>query len=268
VSALLEARRLHLRHPGADADAVRDVTLAVTRGEVLALVGPNGSGKSTILAALARSLRPRSGAVVFAGRDAFAMPRRAYARCVARLPQSPECPEGLTVEELVAAGRHSHRPVLGGMSADDRRAIRAALAAADVADLRRRRVETLSGGERRRAWLAMTLAQETPVLLLDEPTAGLDLRHQHDLLELLRALNRRRGVTVVLVVHELDLAARLADRVAVVHRGRLYAIGAPAACLTRETLHDVFQVETEVAVAGDRVRIHVVGPHGRPTRRL
>jgi iron complex transport system ATP-binding protein len=268
VTALLEACRIHVRHPGSSSDALRDVTLTVVRGEILALVGPNGSGKSTILATLARGIEPHAGSVRFEGGDAFALRRRAYARCVARLPQNPACPEGLTVDELVASGRHPHRPLLGGMTARDRRAVRTALDAVDVADLRHRRVETLSGGERRRAWIAMTLAQETPVILLDEPTAGLDLRHQYDLLSLVRTLNRVRGVTFVLVLHDLNDAAAVADRVAIVHRGRLYATGTPACALSAESVRDVFGVDGEFDVANGRVRVRVVGTQPRPTRHL
>jgi iron complex transport system ATP-binding protein len=267
VTALLEATRLHLRHPRAERDSLRDVSLGVGRGEIVALVGPNGSGKSKLLAALGRVLRPRSGGVRLAGVDAWRIPRRRFARRVARLPQAPLCPEGLRVEELVQSGRNPHGRRFGPRTREDRDAVERALRALDLVDQRRRPVETLSGGERRRAWLAMVLAQETEILLLDEPTAALDLRHQWEVLDRLARANRERGVTVVMSLHDLEQAAAWAHRVAVVHRGRLYAVGPPERCLTEETLRDVFNVDARVAKEDGRLRIRVRGP-GDPVRSL
>jgi iron complex transport system ATP-binding protein len=260
VSAALRAERVHLRHPGAERDAVRDVTLEVARGEVLALVGPNGSGKSTLLAALARDLPPREGRIVLGGADVHALPRRAFARRVARLPQDPQAPEGLVVEALVATGRYAHRGPLLPLGPEDLRAVREALRALDLGDLRLRPVETLSGGERRRAWLAMVLAQGAEIVLLDEPTAALDVRQQWEVLILLRHLNRERGTTLVVSLHDLEQAAALAQRVAVLHRGRLYDVGPPERCLTADMLRDVFAVDADVAKEDGLLRIRVRGP--------
>jgi iron complex transport system ATP-binding protein len=245
---------------------VRDVHLAVTAGEVLCLVGPNGSGKSTTLAALARDLRPRRGRVELDGDDVWSLNRREFARRVARLPQEPHCPEGLTVEDLVAAGRNPHARWLRPLSRCDRDTVHEALAWMDLVDLRLRPLETLSGGERRRAWIAMVLCQEADVLLLDEPTAGLDLRQQWEVLRLLRRINRERGTTVVLVLHDLAQAVEIADRVAVFARGRVYEVGAPACTLCRETLLDVFGVEAElVPAAAGAAHLRVYRP-GEPHR--
>jgi iron complex transport system ATP-binding protein len=260
TAPLLAAERLHLRHPQAERDAVRDVSLAVFPGEIVALVGPNGSGKSTLLAGLARELPPRSGVVRFAGVAADTMSRRAFARRVARLPQDPAVPEGLSVEALVANGRHPHVGPLAPLAPADRAAIRAALRAMDLVELRARKVETLSGGERRRAWLAMVLAQEPELLLLDEPTAALDLRHQWEVLDLLARLNRERGLTLVVSLHDLGQAAGLAHRLAILHRGRLYAAGPPERCLSEETLRDVFAVAARVAKEDATVAVRVRGP--------
>lgn len=260
MTALLQAERLHLRHDGADRDAVRDVSISIERGEIIALVGPNGSGKSTLLAGLARELKPRSGTVRLDGVELRNLPRRKLARRMARLPQDPAVPEGLTVEALVRNGRHPYVGSFGAYDARDDRAQRDALAAMDLVDLRGRAVETLSGGERRRAWLAMVLAQEPELLLLDEPTAALDLRHQWEVLTLLARTNRERGLTIVVSLHDLEQAAALAHRVAVMHRGRLYATGAPERLLAEETLRDVFAVDARVTHEDGALAIRVCGP--------
>jgi len=260
TAALLESRRVHLRHPRAERDAVRDVTVAVAPGEIVALVGPNGSGKSTLLAGLGRELPPRSGRIHFAGEDAFRIPRRRFSRRVGRLPQEPACPEGVPVEALVRHGRHPHVGPFAPHGPEDGRAVRAALAAMDLLDLRTRKLETLSGGERRRAWLAMVLAQEAEALLLDEPTSALDLRHQWEVLDLLERANRERRLTLVLSLHDLEQAASLAHRLVVMHRGRVYAAGPPAESLSEEMLRDVFGVEARVDKEDGVLRVRVRGP--------
>lgn len=266
-AVLLEARRIHLRHPRGERDVVRDLSIGVRRGEVLALVGPNGSGKSTTLAALGGALLPRSGAVLLDGAPVFARGRRAFARRVARLPQAPVCPEGLTVAELVLCGRHPHRALLETPRSEDRQAVGDAVRRVGLAELRHRRVETLSGGERRRAWLAMVLAQRAELLLLDEPTAALDLRQQHEVLELLADVNHTQGTSVVLVLHDLEHAARIAHRVAVLHRGRLYQVDSPRACIVPEMLRDVFGVAARIEIDAGRLCVRVDGP-ADPARRL
>jgi len=257
--AALRARGLHVRHRKAEHDAVRDLDLTVQKGEVLALVGPNGSGKSTALAALGRGIVARQGGVLLDDVDVWRKSARVFARSVARLPQSAEAPEGLVVSELVAAGRHAHLPWLGALGPEDRAAMREALRAVDVLDLRTRKVETLSGGERKRAWIAMVLCQEAPILLLDEPTAALDLRHQHELLSLLKHLNQTRGVTIVVVLHDLEHAAYVADRIGVMHRGRLYDVGPPDEIVTPSMLQDVFGVEARVTSEEGRLMVRVLG---------
>ncbi|MCG8590641.1 MAG: ABC transporter ATP-binding protein [Proteobacteria bacterium] len=241
----LNVRRGFWRHPSGDRDAVRDASLCAEPGEILAIVGPNGAGKSTLLAGMSGGLQPRRGWVLLDESDLYAQPVRERARVVARLPQSPACPEGLSVEALVRTGRHAHRSAFAGASADDRRAVEHALDAMDLLALRSRPVGSLSGGEQRRAWLALTLAQEARILLLDEPTTALDLRHALEVCEQIRRINAR-GVSVVLSLHDLEEAARIAHRVAVLHRGRLYAAGAPEAVLSAETLRDVFEVDAQL----------------------
>ena len=262
MSAILRATGIHARHPTSEHDALRDLTLGVERGEILALVGPNGSGKSTTLAVLANTLRPRRGTVHLDGTDVRRIGRKAFALRVARLAQHPVCPEGLTVEQLAFCGRHPHRRPFGGPAPRDREVVRAALDAVDALALREREVQTLSGGERRRAWIAMALSQESEILLLDEPTAALDLRHRHELLALLLRLRRSEGRTLVVVLHDLEDAAAIADRVAVLQAGRLYDIGAPADCLTARMLRDVFGVVADVHRHEGRTTVTVHSPVG------
>jgi len=265
MTATLQADRVHVRHPGLDRDVLRDVSLRVAPGEVLALVGPNGSGKSTLLRALGRDLACREGNVAIDGTSLGLYPRKRLARRLARIPQDPASPEGLTVDALVRCGRYPHVGYFAGLGAQDVQIVSDALAAVELADFRDRPLETLSGGERRRAFLAMAIAQEPDFLLLDEPTTALDLRHQFELLDLLARLNRDRGTTIVLSLHDLEHAAFLADRVAVLSRGRLYAVGSPAEVLCEETLLDVFRVRSKVSTDGAHVSFQVLGP-GDPIR--
>lgn len=256
----LAARGLHLRHPGSEREVVRDLHLDLLPGEILAIVGPNGSGKSTLLAALARDLEPRSGqALAPDGRAVGAWSRRGFAQRVARLPQEPSCPATLTVAELVASGRHPHRRAFAGLGTEDQAAIRRALVATDLEPLVGRPVGRLSGGERRRAWLAMVLAQEADILLLDEPLAGLDLGHRYEVLEVLADLRDRLGRTLAVVLHDLAEAVHLCDRLAILHGGRLYACGPAAAVLDEDTLRDVFGLEARLEATPEGLRLAVLG---------
>jgi len=260
VTAFMEACGITLRHRGADRDAVRDASVEVRAGEILALAGPNGSGKSTLLAGLAGDLAPRRGRVRLDGRDLASFRRRALARRIAYLPQAPAVPEGVRVEALVEHGRHAHRGLFGARGPADRAAVRDAIDALELEPLRRRALETLSGGERRRAWLAMVLAQQPELLLLDEPTAALDLRQQWEVIERLARLNRERGLTLVISLHDLGQAAGLAHRVALLHRGRLYAVAAPERALVEESLRDVFAVDARIEKVDGATQVRVRGP--------
>jgi iron complex transport system ATP-binding protein len=225
---------------------VRDLDLELTEGSFTAIVGPNGCGKSTLLRALGRLMRPTGGQVLLDGRAIARTPTREVARVLGLLPQAPVAPEGLTVADLVARGRHPHQSWLRQWSRDDEAVVAEALAWTDMADLAERGVDELSGGQRQRAWISMALAQGTDLLLLDEPTTYLDLSHQIDVLELVGRLHAERGRTVVVVLHDLNLAARYAERLVAMKDGALVASGTPGEVLTEQLLADVFDLEARI----------------------
>jgi iron complex transport system ATP-binding protein len=225
---------------------VDDLDLQLTDGSFTAIVGPNGCGKSTLLRALGRLLRPTSGTVLLDGRAITSTPTREVAKVLGLLPQTPLAPEGLTVADLVARGRHPHQSWLRQWSSDDEAAVTEALTWTDMADLADAPVDALSGGQRQRAWISMALAQGTDLLLLDEPTTYLDLAHQVDVLELVGRLHTERGRTVVVVLHDLNLAARYAERLVAMKDGVLVASGTPQEVLTEQLLADVFELEARV----------------------
>ncbi len=241
---VLEARHLSAGH--GRRVVVPDVSLSVEEGTVTALVGPNGSGKSTLLMTLARVLRAQEGDVLLDGTALSRLRSTEVARRLGVLPQTATTPTGATVRELVEQGRY---PQVGAWSMLRRRddaAMRRALALTGLEALADRRMESLSGGERQRAWIAMTLAQETGVLLLDEPTTYLDVRHQIDLMRLVERLRDEQGITVVMVLHDLNQAARHADRIVALRDGRVLADGDPHEVLTAEVLDAVFDVDAQV----------------------
>lgn len=229
-----------------DHAVVRDLDLAIPAGGITAIVGANGCGKSTLLRALGRLLRPQGGRVLLDGRELHRLPGRDVARRLGILPQSPVAPEGLTVEDLVGRGRHPHQGLLRQWSADDERAVAAALAATGTADLAGRPVDELSGGQRQRAWIAMALAQETDILLLDEPTTFLDLAHQVEVLDLLADLVSGHGRTVVMVLHDLNQACRYADHLVAVHAGRVHAAGPPSDVVDAALVEHVFGLRARI----------------------
>lgn len=249
-------------YPANEALVLRRLSFEVGDREIVALVGPNGSGKSTLLRALGRVLKPRHGAVYLDGRAMREWPTREVARKLALLPQGPTLAADLSVRELVWLGRSPHQGVLGLPTRTDEDAVRWAIQETGIAEFAGRRVSELSGGERQRVWVAMALAQQPQVLLLDEPTTFLDLNHQLELLDLIRYLNREHGLTVVMVLHDLNQAARYAQRVVVLSEGEVYADGTPREVLTPETLRDVFGVEGQVLPGPDGIELVIV-PVGR-----
>ncbi|SEE86446.1 ABC transporter ATP-binding protein [Ruania alba] len=218
------------------------VDLTIPTGAVTAIVGPNGCGKSTLLRAMARVLTPQAGAVVLDGRPVHRMPTKTVARMLGLLPQSNVVPEQLTVRDLVQRGRYPHRGAFARWSPEDQRAVDDALRDTGTTELADRPVDELSGGQQQRAWVAMVLAQRTPVLLLDEPTTYLDLAHRLEILRLLRRLNAERRVTVAMVLHDLDEACRYADHVVAMRDGEVVAAGPPRDVVTPAMVEAVFGV--------------------------
>ncbi|MFG2879702.1 ABC transporter ATP-binding protein [Streptomyces sp. NPDC048337] len=244
TASRLSARELTLAYE--DRVVVEDLDLAVPDGKVTVIVGPNACGKSTTLRALGRLLRPRSGAVLLDGAALSSMPTRKIAQTIGLLPQSPVAPEAITVADLVARGRQPHQHWWQQWSETDERAVAEAMTRTSVAELADRPVDALSGGQRQRVWIAMALAQDTDLLLLDEPTTFLDIAHQVEVLDLVRRLNRDRGRTVVAVLHDLNQAARYADHLVAMKAGRVVAEGPPSAVVTAELVREVFGLDAIV----------------------
>lgn len=229
-----------------DRPVIEHLDLVVPAGKVTAVVGANACGKSTLLKALARVVKPRSGQVVLDGRLVHEMPTKKLARIVGLLPQTPLAPEGITVADLVGRGRHPHQGVLSRWSAADDIAVADALDATGTAALADRPVDELSGGQRQRVWIAMALAQQTDLLLLDEPTTFLDVSHQVEVLDLLIELNQRAGITIVMVLHDLNLAARYCDQLVMLADGDIHASGSPQEVLTEANVEKVFGLRNRV----------------------
>jgi iron complex transport system ATP-binding protein len=225
---------------------IEGLDLVVPGGRITAIVGANACGKSTLLRSMSRLLSPRAGRVLLDGKAVHRMPAKELARTLGLLPQSPIAPEGITVADLVGRGRHPHQGVFSRWSREDDAAVAAALEATQTTTLADRAVDELSGGQRQRVWIAMALAQQTDLLLLDEPTTFLDVAHQVEVLDLLTDLNRSRGTTIVMVLHDLNLAARYADHLVALAGGRIHAAGTPAEVLTEDGVRAVFGLDSRV----------------------
>jgi iron complex transport system ATP-binding protein len=240
----LRARGVELAYDGRP--VVSGLDLGVREGSLTAIVGPNACGKSTLLRALARTLAPRAGAVLLDGREIGGLRTKRVARRLGLLPQTPIAPDAITVADLVARGRYPHQGLLRQWSPEDERAVGDAMAAARVEALAERPVDELSGGQRQRAWLAMALAQETAILLLDEPTTFLDIAHQIEVLDLCAELRLAGGRTVVVVLHDLNHACRYASHLVVMHEGRIAAEGPPAEVIDADLVERVFGLRCRV----------------------
>ncbi|MER6104597.1 ABC transporter ATP-binding protein [Streptomyces sp. NPDC001832] len=252
-------------------DVVHDASLTLQPGEVTVLVGPNGSGKSTLLRTIARLQRPRTATLVIdADTDGLALTPREFSRHVALLTQGRPTPSGLTVRDVVEFGRYPYRGRWGKSDLGSQAAVDRALAMTGVAELADRGAEQLSGGQLQRVWLAACLAQETGVLLLDEPTTYLDLRYQVELLDLVRDLADAHGIAVGAVLHDLDQAAAVADRIVLLHAGRVVAAGLPEDVLTAQRLTDTYgiRIEVETDLLTCRLRTRAIGRHHKRSERL
>lgn len=259
----LQTKRLTLGYDGSP--IIQDLNLAIPSEKITTLVGPNGCGKSTLLRGIARLLKPRQGSVELDGRDIFKLATKAVAKRLAILPQSPIAPEGLTVRDLVAQGRYPHQSWLQQWSKEDEKMVNWALEISGMTEFAERPLGNLSGGQRQRAWVAMTLAQDTEILLLDEPTTFLDLAHQIEILDLLLELNETQHRTIVMVLHDLNQAARYADHLVVVQQGEVYDQGTPAQVMTETMVKTVFGVKSSI-IADPVVGTPMCIPLGRPSR--
>jgi iron complex transport system ATP-binding protein len=246
---------------------LRGISMSARGGEVLGVVGPNGSGKTTLVRVASRALRPSGGSVRLSGVDPFSIPARAAARLIAVVPQEVSPVFSFTSLEVVLMGRAPHGPRWGGGRAEDWARVRAAMEATGVSHLAERPIDELSGGERRRVVLAQALAQDAPILLLDEPTTHLDLGHVVELLGILRALARTEGRAVIAVLHDLNLASSVCDRLVVLSQGRVVAEGSPGSVITRAMLTAVYRVDAEIHTGAASGQPFVsIGPPTEPTR--
>ncbi|GAA4655643.1 ABC transporter ATP-binding protein [Arthrobacter cryoconiti] len=263
--ATLHARELTLGYTG---DPIVDaLSLELPAGKVTIIVGANACGKSTLLRGMARLLKPGAGVVHLDGEDIHKVPTRALARRLGILPQTPTAPDGITVTELVGRGRTPHQGLFRQWNGNDDDAVAAALTVTGTLDLGSRNIDELSGGQRQRVWIAMALAQETDVLLLDEPTTYLDLAHQVEVLDVVSELNARRGTTVAIVLHDLNLAARYADHLVAMKNGAVVAEGLPGTVLTAALVREVFGLES-VVVPDPVTGTPMVLPLGRRAEQL
>ena len=240
----LKTQQLTLAYDGAP--IIRNLNLAIPIGKTTVLVGANGCGKSTLLRGLAKLLKPKSGTVYLDGKDISRLKAKTVAKKLGMLPQSPTAPEGLTVRDLVAMGRYPYQSWMQQWSKEDEDKVVEALEITTMTELADRALDSLSGGQRQRAWIAMVLAQDTDILLLDEPTTFLDLSHQVALLDLLDELQETKKKTIVMILHDLNLSCRYADYLVAVQQGKVYATGTPEQVMTEETVRDVFDLECRI----------------------
>lgn len=222
---------------------IQDVSLVVPSGKISVIIGANGCGKSTLLKTMARLIKPSSGQIILDGKPISQFPPKQLARILGLLPQSPVIPEGITVADLVGRGRFPHQSWLSGWTKKDYEAVAEAMKFMNIIEFANHPIDELSGGQRQRVWIAMALAQQTDILLLDEPTTFLDITYQIEILDLLTDLNRKHGTTIIMVLHDINLSARYADHIFALHKGRLVAEGEPSKVITSTLIKEIFGLD-------------------------
>ncbi|MBN3347398.1 ABC transporter ATP-binding protein [Clostridium botulinum] len=242
----IETKNLDIAYE--DTLIVKELNMQIPKGKITSIIGANGCGKSTILKAVGRILKPKKGVVHLSGQDISKLSTKEIAKKMAILPQNPTEPSGLTVSELVAYGRFPHQKGFGNLTEEDKRIVKWALAATKLSEFERREVDTLSGGQKQRVWIAMALAQQTDLILLDEPTTYLDLAHQLEVLKLLYELNRNQKCTIVMVLHDLNLAARFSDYIIAIKKGAIIKYGTPEEVMTLEVLRKTFNINADIVI--------------------
>ncbi|KGO15443.1 ABC transporter ATP-binding protein [Clostridium botulinum] len=242
----IETKNLDIAYE--DTLIVKELNMQIPKGKITSIIGANGCGKSTILKAVGRILKPKKGVVHLSGQDISKLSTKEIAKKMAILPQNPTAPSGLTVSELVAYGRFPHQKGFGNLTEEDKKIVKWALAATKLSEFERREVDTLSGGQRQRVWIAMALAQQTDLILLDEPTTYLDLAHQLEVLKLLYELNRNQKCTIVMVLHDLNLAARFSDYIIAIKKGAIIKYGTPEEVMTPEVLRKTFNINADIVI--------------------
>lgn len=230
---------------------IKDMTLSIPKGKISIIIGANGCGKSTLLKTISRINKAKKGEIYINNKNIKHVKEKNIAKEVAFLPQGPVCPSGLTVRELVAYGRFPHQKMIGGLNGHDKEVINWAIKETGLSDFADTEVENLSGGQRQRAWIAMVLAQETEIIMLDEPTTYLDMSYQLEVLEVLQKLNREKNITVVIVLHELNNACRFANNIIGLKKGKIVCEGKPMDVITKENLKEIYGIEASLNVSED-----------------
>lgn len=245
MSDVLQTKDLTLSY--GERTIIDELNIDIPQGEISVFIGGNGCGKSTLLRSIARLLKPKQGSVLLDGEAISRLSTKEVARKMAILPQSPTAPEGLTVLQLVKQGRYPHQTWLKQWSQKDEEIVQDALKATKMEELKHRKVDELSGGQRQRAWIALTLAQDTDIILLDEPTTYLDMTHQIEILDLLFELNEKEQRTIVMVLHDLNLACRYAHNIVAIRDKQIYAQGKPEEVISCELVKNVFDMDCQVS---------------------
>ncbi|MDP4098783.1 ABC transporter ATP-binding protein [Paenibacillus sp. P96] len=255
----LEAKNVHIGYH--DNEVISALTLQFEAGKIHSILGPNGCGKSTLLKALGKQIQTTDGEILFKNSEINKWSRKAFARELAFLMQVHESNPEVTVRQLIEYGRFPHKRKFERLNQEDQAIVDHAITLTHLVDLTERTVDSLSGGERQRAWIAMALAQQPAILLLDEPTSYLDIHHQLEIIELIKQLNIEQGITIILVLHDINQAAMISDQIIVLQSGRLYDCGTPQNVITQKMLRDVFKVDAEINVSSENESISVYNFH-------